>query len=194
MFSGIVETISPILSIEDSKGQRKFLVGTPRGWKLNSGESISIEGVCSTIQKVNRKAFEVIYMPETLRRTTLGNFRPGRKVNLERSLTLQSLIGGHLVQGHIDTTAQIRKIYNDGNAKIFEFQLPARFSRYLVEKGSVAVDGVSLTVMSIRPGRFRVSLLEYTLGHTTLGEKGLGERVNIELDILAKYVEKLLRR
>jgi riboflavin synthase len=194
VFSGIVETISPILSIEDSKGQRKFLVGTPRGWKLNSGESISIEGVCSTIQKVNRKAFEVIYMPETLRRTTLGNFRPGRKVNLERSLTLQSLIGGHLVQGHIDTTAQIRKIYNDGNAKIFEFQLPARFSRYLVEKGSVAVDGVSLTVMSIRPGRFRVSLLEYTLGHTTLGEKGLGERVNIELDILAKYVEKLLRR
>ncbi len=194
MFSGIVETTSPILKIEDSKDQRKFLVRKPHGWKLKAGESVSIEGVCSTVQKVNRETFEVIYMPETLRRTTLEDFRSGEKVNLERSLTLQSLIGGHLVQGHVDTTARIRKIHGDGSARIFEFQLPTRFSRYLVEKGSVAVDGVSLTVMSARPGRFQVSLLEYTLGHTTLGRKGPGGRVNVELDILAKYVENLLTR
>jgi riboflavin synthase len=114
-------------------------------------------------------------------------------VNLERSLRLNSFVGGHLVQGHVDTTAQIRSISGNGEAKIYEFEVPTRYSRYIVEKGSISVHGVSLTVVRAGPGRLTVSLLAYTLSHTTLGRKGPGDRVNIEVDLVAKYLEKLTR-
>lgn len=194
MFSGIIETTSFVQRIEDSNGERRVWVRRPAGWKLRPGESVSVEGVCSTIQDVNRQTFRVIYMPETLRRTTLKNLRSGKPVNLERSLTLGSLVGGHLVQGHVDATARIRSVRKDGDAKLYEFEFPERWGRYLVEKGSVAVDGVSLTIVKAPSGRFTVSLLNYTLNHTTLGGKTPGEEVNIEVDILAKYAEKLLAR
>ncbi|MGH9450341.1 MAG: riboflavin synthase [Terriglobia bacterium] len=194
MFSGIVETTSSILKVDGTPARRSVWIRTPRGWRVHLGESVCVEGVCSTVQTRNRGAFQVIYMLETLRRTALGGICEASPVNLERSLTLQSLIGGHLVQGHVDTTARIARVTGDGAGKIYEFSLPRRFSRYIVEKGSIAVDGVSLTVVNSRPGRFTVSLLEYTLSHTTLGSKGRGRRVNIEVDILAKYTEKLLAR
>jgi riboflavin synthase len=133
-------------------------------------------------------------MPETLRRTTLGGLCRADRVNLERSLTLSSLIGGHLIQGHVDTIARIRFIRPEGEAKLYEFAIPRRFSRYIVEKGPIAIDGVSLTVVRSRPGFFTVSLLAYTLSHTTLGDKKPGDLVNIEADIVAKYVERLTRR
>lgn len=132
-------------------------------------------------------------MPETLRLTTLVDARRMACVNLERSLTLDGLIGGHLVQGHVDTSARIAIIENEGEAKLYEFKIPRRFSRYIADKGSIAVDGISLTVVKSRVGRFTVSLLDYTLKRTTLGNKRPGDRVNIEVDVLAKYVEKLLR-
>jgi riboflavin synthase len=132
-------------------------------------------------------------MPETLRRTTLGGLRREDRVNLERSLRLSSLIGGHLIQGHVDTTARIRSIRPEGEAKRYEFVIPRRLSRYIIEKGSIAIDGVSLTVVRSRPGFFTVSLLAYTLSHTTLGGKKSGDLVNIEADIVAKYVERLTR-
>lgn len=194
MFSGIVETTSSILKIEDTRAQRSVWICKPRGWRLRLGESVCVEGVCSTVQAQNRSAFQVIYMHETLRRSACGELSAGSVVNLERSLTLQSLIGGHLVQGHVDSPAKITRIESDGAAKVYEFALPRRFSRYIVEKGSIAVDGVSLTVVDSRLGRFTVSLLEHTLSHTTLGSKGRGRRVNIEVDILAKYTERLLAR
>jgi len=133
-------------------------------------------------------------MPETLRKTTLGGLKPGDPVNLERSLTLQSLIGGHLVQGHVDTSARIKSIRDEGEARIFTFLVPARFSRYIVPKGSIAIDGISLTVVEAGRSSFQCSLLAYTLGHTTLGSKGPGGQVNIEVDILGKYIERLLKR
>lgn len=136
----------------------------------------------------------MVYMPETLRKTTLGNLGAGDKVNLERSLTLQSLIGGHLVQGHVDTTAQIKSIENEGEAKLYTFKIPARFSRYIVPKGSIAVDGISLTVVKADRTEFQVSLLAYTLSHTTLGGKRPRDGVNIEVDILGKYIERLMKR
>lgn len=153
-----------------------------------------VEGVCSTVQSSNKSSFQVVYMPETLRKTTLGSLRPGDKVNLERSLTLRSLIGGHLVQGHVDTTARISGIRNEGEAGIYTFEISSRFSRYIVPKGSIAVDGISLTVVVSRRSGFECSLLAYTLNHTTLGSKRRGQRVNIETDILGKYVERLLKR
>lgn len=194
MFSGIIETTSDILNAEDTGGQRKFQIQKPGGWRLRAGESVCIDGVCSTVQKAAGGWFDVTYMPETLRRSTLAKMQPGRQVNLERSLTLGSLVGGHLVQGHVDTTARIERIQNQGDARIYRLKLPQRYSRYVVEKGSIAVDGISLTVMESRRGSFAVSLLDYTLSHTTLGKKSSGEAVNIEVDILAKYVERLLGR
>jgi riboflavin synthase len=166
----------------------------PRGWKLRVGESVSVEGVCSTVAKLNGRLFQATYMPETLRRTTLGALGAGSRVNLERSLRLSSLIGGHLVQGHVDGTARISKVTPEGEAKIYEFETAKGVSRYIVEKGSIAVDGISLTVVKTAPERFAVSLLRQTLERTTLGGKGVGDRVNIEVDLLAKYIEKLAKR
>ena len=194
MFSGIVETTSPVLSISNARQQRILTIRKPRGWKLQDGESISIEGVCSTVQSFDRNSFRVVYMPETLRKTTLGNLVTGNEVNLERCLTLQSLIGGHLVQGHVDTTARIKAIKSEGEARLYTFQLPARFSRYIVPKGSIAVDGISLTVVDAKRSTFQCSLLAYTLSHTTLGGKHPGRQVNIEVDILGKYIERLLKK
>lgn len=194
MFSGIVETTSPILKIENSRKQRLLTIRKPRGWKLGDGESVCVEGVCSTVQQFNKNSFRMVYMPETLRKTTLGSLKAGDPVNLERSLTLQSLIGGHLVQGHVDTTARIQSIKDEGEAKIYTFKIPARFSRYIVPKGSIAVDGISLTVVKATRTEFQCSLLAYTLSHTTLGGKRPGDQVNIEVDILGKYIERLLSK
>jgi riboflavin synthase len=194
VFSGIVETVSPVQSVLDSPGQRIFSIRTPRGWKPRLGESIAVDGVCSTVQRVAARAFSVVYMHETLRRTTLGNRNAGDGVNLERSLRLNSLIGGHLVQGHVDTVSRIVAVQPDGDARIYRFQLAARYARYVAAKGSVALDGISLTVVDVRRGWFSVSLLAYTLSHTTLGKKGPGDFVNLEVDMLAKYVERLMQR
>lgn len=194
MFSGIVETTSPILKINSAREQRILTIRKPQGWKLKDGESVSIEGVCSTVQSFDRNSFRVVYMPETLRKTTLGKLQTGDEINLERCLTLQSLIGGHLVQGHVDTTAEIRAIRNEGDAKLITFAIPPRFSRYIVPKGSITVDGISLTVVEATRSTFQCSLLAYTLSHTTLGGKRPGHQVNIEVDILGKYIERLLKK
>ncbi len=194
MFSGIVETTSPVVRVENRREQRILTIQKPRSWRLGKGESVSVEGVCSTVQHASRDAFRVTYMPETLRKSTLGELALHDKVNLERSLTLKSLIGGHLVQGHVDTTGRIRGIESEGEAKIYTFELPRQFARYVVPKGSIAIDGISLTVVNPRRTTFQVSLLDYTLSHTTLGEKRVGQRVNIEVDMLAKYIERLLEK
>ena len=194
MFSGLVETTSPVLSISNARHQRILTISKPRDWKLQGGESVSIEGVCSTVQSFDRNSFRVVYMPETLRKTTLGGLKTGDAVNLERCLTLQSLIGGHLVQGHVDTTARIKSIKNEGEARLYTFQLAAKFFRYIVPKGSIAVDGISLTVMEATRTTFQCSLLAYTLSHTTLGGRRPGHEVNIEVDVLGKYIERLLKK
>lgn len=194
MFSGIVETTSPVLGISNARRQRILTIRRPRGWKLGDGESVSVEGVCSTVQSFGRDSFRVVYMPETLRKTTLGELKTGDVVNLERCLTLQSLIGGHLVQGHVDATARIKAIRSEGEARLFTFAIPSRLSRYIVPKGSIAVDGISLTVVQATRSTFQCSLLAYTLEHTTLGGKKPGRQVNIEVDILGKYIERLLKK
>ncbi len=194
MFSGIIETIGKVSAVRDTALERVIAIRRPAGWKLGEGESVAVEGVCSTVQRQSKTGFEVVYMHETLRRTTLGDLRAGSPVNLERSLRLNALVSGHLVQGHVDVTARIRAIRPDGSARIYEFAIPARYRRYIVEKGSVALDGISLTVKSETPHGCTVSLLAYTLEHTTLGGKKVGDFVNFEADVIAKHVEKLLRK
>jgi len=194
VFSGIIETTSPVLSVSNARQQRILTIRKPPDWKLQDGESVSVEGVCSTIQSFDERSFRVVYMPETLRKATLAGLKAGDEVNLERCLTLQSLIGGHLVQGHVDTTARIKAIESEGAARLFTFSIPGRFSRYIVPKGSIAVDGISLTVVEATRSTFQCSLLAFTLSRTTLGGKRPGRQVNVEVDIVGKYIERLLNK
>jgi len=194
MFSGIVEAIGRVGAVRETARERVISIRRPRGWKLVEGESVAVEGVCSTVQHRSATSFEVVYMHETLRRTTLGKLGVDSPVNLERSMRLNALVCGHLVQGHIAATARIRSIRKEGSALIFEFAIPTRYECYIVEKGSVTLDGISLTVKTETPQGFTVSLLAYTLKHTTLGGKRVGDFVNFEADLIAKHLEKLLRK
>ncbi len=169
-------------------------IRTPRRWRLGIGESVAVEGVCSTVQASGAGEFRVVYMRETLRRTTLGELAEGSRVNLERSLRLNDLVGGHLVQGHVDAQVRLAGVRRDGGAWLYKIFVPRKYRRFIVEKGSVALDGTSLTVASLTATSFTVSLLEFTLEHTTLGGRKPGDRLNLEVDLMAKYAAKLLSR
>jgi len=187
MFTGIVEEIgivratSPNLTIEASK----VLEGAIEG------DSIAVNGVCLTVVSLNGNRLSVDIMPETLRRSNLGSLRYGDKVNLERALMVGGRLGGHLVLGHVDDTGKIMSVTPEENARIMRISSPMELMPYIVNKGFIAVEGVSITVAHFDEVSFSVSLIGYTLEHTTLGEKKPGSIVNLEADIIAKYVERL---
>ncbi len=156
------------------------------------GESIAINGVCLTAYGIKGQRFTVDVSPETLKRSTLGELGVGASVNMERALRLSDRLGGHIVSGHVDCVATVRERRPTGAFTIFSFSLPEQWERYVIEKGSVTIDGVSLTVNGCGSGRFEVSIIPHTLEVTTLGLLKIGSRVNIEVDIIGKYVEKLL--
>lgn len=194
MFTGIVQTIGAVAAVRDAARARRITVragSTVRGARV--GESIAVNGVCLTITGLGRGTFQADVGPETLRRTTVGRLRPGDRVNLERPLTLSQPLGGHLVQGHVDAVGRVVARRGEGDAVWMEIAAPPPVMRYVVEKGSVAVDGVSLTVAGHRRGAFTVNLIPHTLAVTTLGFRQPGDEVNLEADILAKYVERLVR-
>ena len=193
MFTGIVEELGEIVAIE--RGAESAVV-TVRGPLVTGdaakGASIAVNGVCLTVVEQDRETFSVDVMAETLSRSSLGSLRPGARVNLERAMTASARFGGHIVQGHVDGTAQILARVPGDRWEIVKFSLPPELSRYVVEKGSITVDGVSLTVSDITDDTFSVSLIPTTLGLTTLGHKVVGDAVNLEVDVIAKYVERLL--
>ncbi|MGE5041293.1 MAG: riboflavin synthase [Candidatus Levyibacteriota bacterium] len=191
MFSGIIEKTAIAQKIEKGNDIMRFYLPVPEGWKLTPGESISIDGICSTVEKLSDGSFCVYYMPETIRKTHLNNTDGSHVFNLEKCLTLQTLIGGHLVSGHIDTTATVEKIEEEGESKVLTFKLKPGFTKYIIYKGSVAVNGVSLTIVEVRQDSFTISLIPHTLTHTNLGQLQIGDTVNIEVDMIAKYLEKL---
>jgi len=156
------------------------------------GESIAISGVCLTAYAIQGRRFTVDVSPESLTRTTLGELSVGAPVNMERALRMSDRLGGHIVSGHVDCVANVRERRNTGDFTLFSFSLPEQWSRYVIEKGSVTIDGVSLTVNSCGAGRFEVSIIPHTLQVSTLRLLKIGSRVNIEVDIIGKYVEKLL--
>jgi riboflavin synthase len=156
------------------------------------GDSIAVNGACLTAVVISGRRFEVDVSPETVARTTFGRIKPGDRVNLERALRLSDRLDGHLVSGHIDGTGVLSGRTRAGNAEVLVFEVPEALSRYMIEKGSVAVDGVSLTVNACSPGRFEVSIIPYTGGLTTVGFKKVGDAVNIETDMIAKYVERFV--
>jgi len=188
MFTGIVEEIGRVTSVQSGK-----LVisasGVLRGIEL--GGSIAVNGVCLTITSFSTSSFSVDIMLETLRQTNLGLLSAGDEVNLERPLTLEKPLGGHLVQGHIDATGKVTSVMREGEAMLFRFETPHEVMCYVVEKGFIAVDGISLTVVTKDASSFQVSVVDFTRKHTTLGSQRVGGLVNLEVDIIAKYVEQL---
>jgi riboflavin synthase len=169
-------------------------VGRPTDWELTIGQSIAVDGVCSTVIAFDADSFMVEYMPETMIKTTVGSFQEGTKVNLERSLTLQDFIDGSLVSGHVDATGSIEKIETRGETKEMTVSFPAELKKYIAPKGSIVVNGVSLTVVSVEGGVLRVALISYTLEQTNLGLLEKGDMVNIEVDMLARYVVNAMEK
>ncbi len=190
MFTGIVEEVGKV-SLAQSGGlvidASKVLQG------MEPGSSIAVNGVCLTVTSFGDRSLSIDIMPETLKLTNLGWLGVGDEVNLERALTLEKQIGGHLVQGHIDDTGRVTSVARDGEAVIIRIQAPSQVTLYIVKKGFIAVDGVSLTVVDNDASSFLVSIVGYTREHTTLGSKKVSDLVNLEVDIIAKYVERFSR-
>jgi riboflavin synthase len=193
MFTGIVEELGEITSWDDLPDAARITVRGPLVTSdAQHGDSIAVNGVCLTVVDNVAGAFTADVMKETLDRSSLGALGVGSRVNLERAVRLQDRLGGHLVQGHVDGTGEIVSEAPSEHWTVVRVTLPADLDRYVVEKGSITVDGVSLTVTAVQPGWFEISLIPTTLDLTTLGRKGPGDPVNLEVDITAKYVEKLL--
>ncbi len=188
MFTGIVEEVGRVTSAPSKKlviSASEVLQG------IELGGSIAVNGICLTITNFNTSSFSVDIMLETLKRTNLSLLSAGDGVNLEQPLTLEKPLGGHLVQGHVDDTGRVASVRWDGEVMLIKFETPPEVMRYVVEKGFIAVDGVSLTVGAKDASSFQVSVVDFTRKHTTLGSRRVGDLVNLEVDIIAKYVEQL---
>jgi riboflavin synthase len=193
MFSGIVEARGAVAEILPEPPGCRLIIREPKiAEKTRVADSISVNGCCLTVIDVSGSTFAFQAGPETLARTNLGDLKPGSFVNLERSLAVGDHLGGHFVTGHIDAVGTLQSREDHGEWSFFWFELPRRLSRQMASKGSVAVDGVSLTIVDSEPDRFSVALIPYTLAVTTLGPLRVGGKVNLETDVLAKYVERLL--
>jgi riboflavin synthase len=195
MFTGIVEERGRVRSVEPGPAGTRLAVDC---WTVAEdaapGASIAVNGVCLTVVARDGAGLLFDLVAETLERSTLADLRPEDPVNLERPVTLVTRLGGHLVQGHVDGVGTIHSLEKDGASATMTVALPDGLDRYLVEKGSIALDGVSLTVAALEDSAFTVSLVPYTLAQTTLGVRRVGDRVNLEVDVVSKYVEKLVRR
>lgn len=193
MFTGIIEEVGQVKSIKEGTISSSILVEASKVLENTKiGDSICTNGVCLTVTEINKNEFKADVMAETLRRSNLGSLKKGSKVNLERALTLQTPLGGHLVSGHIDGVGKIIEIKPEDNATWFYIELDKKLLRYVVEKGSIAIDGISLTVAYVDNRGFKVSIIPHTSKETILLTKKVSEEVNIECDIVGKYIEKLL--
>lgn len=193
MFTGLIEEIGSVARVETAGSGLVMAVSAKAVCAgMRVGDSISIDGACQTVTSCTESVFTVFASSVTAGVTTLGSFRPGRRVNLERALTLSSRLGGHIVQGHVDGTATIRAVERDVSGLRITLAVPAGLMRYIAAKGSIAVDGISLTVVSVEDSSVSLYLIPETIGATTFTEKRAGDAVNVETDILAKYVERLL--
>jgi riboflavin synthase len=192
MFSGIVAEVGSVQAFE-GEAASLTIAASPAFADVVIGESIAVNGVCLTVVHRYGSMFAVDVSPETLRATNVGELRPGDGVNLERSLCLRDRIGGHLVSGHVDGVGTILDKRPEANALHYDIQVPEGLMRYIVPKGSIAVDGVSLTVVTCRPAGFQVTIIPHTAAITTLGRKGPGATVNLECDMIGKYVERALQ-
>ena len=192
MFTGLIADLGSVTALERNGEGATLRIGTRLADQLEQGDSVAVNGVCLTATDIHDGGFAAAAMLETLRRSALDGLEPGAKVNLELPLRAEDRLGGHVVQGHVDGTGMVSEVRDEGFARVLRIDCERDLSRYLVEKGSVAVDGVSLTVSSLSDDGLEVSLIPETLQRTNLGEAAVGDRVNLEVDILAKHVERLM--
>ena len=192
MFTGLVEGMGRIERVEPRPGGRRLRIHSALAADARIGDSIAVNGCCLTAVAVDREGFEVEAVPETLARTTLGTMAAGDPVNLERSLRLDQRLGGHLVQGHVDGVGEVRAVAPEGDGARVTIALPSDLSRFVAEKGSLAVDGISLTVARAHAGSCEVALIPHTLAATNAGRYRVGQKVNLEVDLVARYLARLI--
>lgn len=194
MFTGIVEEVGTVLRV--TPGRQAATLRIKAGIvtrDLALGDSVAVNGACLTVVAHDAAAFSVEAVHETLDRTTTGALGPGSRVNLERALAVNGRLGGHIVSGHVDGIGRVERVESDGDAVIYAIAADARVMRYVVDKGSIAVDGISLTVARTTDSGFTLSVIPHTAGATTLADRRVGDRVNLETDVIGRYVEKLMR-
>jgi riboflavin synthase len=189
MFTGIIQAKARVKQTKPSEGNIRAEIEMPKGWKFAKGQSVAVDGICSTVIASTAKSFAVEYMPETLSKTTAGRFDKGSAVNLERSLTLKTFIDGHLVQGHVDGVGNVSNIDTKDGGYLMTISLPKPLLKYVAALGSIALNGVSLTVARLKGSRATVALIPHTLSHTNLGGLKEGDTVNVEVDLIARYLE-----
>jgi len=193
MFTGIIEELGTVRRISSSaKGTEIIITADEVLDELKIGDSIAVNGPCLTATAIGRESFTAWVMPETLKRTNLLKLSTGSPVNLERAMTLSSRLGGHMVSGHIDAVVAMSGKASQGDAIVLSFEAPEHLLRYIIPKGSVALDGVSLTVIDVDDSVFSAGVIPHTASQTTLGQKEIGSHVNLEVDLIGKYVEKML--
>ena len=195
MFTGLVEEVGTIRSVASvGEGARVTIAASTVLGDVEMGASIAVNGCCLTVVEWGDDWWSADAVPETMDRTNLGGLAPGDPVNLERPLAANGRYGGHVVQGHVDGTGEVHSIeeLDDGSWR-FTFTLPSELANYVVEKGSIAVDGISLTVAAVTPSTFSIAIIPHTFAVTAMGQRSLGDTVNLEADVLAKYVERLVR-
>lgn len=194
MFAGIVETLGKVVAIASAPPGKRFVIQADQvadGARI--GDSICVNGCCLTVVAIDHDQLAFDAGPETLKRTNLGDFRVGSEVNLERSLAIGDRLGGHFVTGHVDAIGHVAQRIDENEWSTFWFSCPRELSRQMASKGSIAIDGISLTLVDVQPERFSVALIPHTLQVTTLGRKHAGDAVNLETDLLAKYVQQQLQ-
>ncbi len=199
MFTGIISATQTITDIHHTDSNQIFRIHKPTDWNFAIGESVSINGVCSTVIAEDMETFGVEYMPETLRITNLGEKRAGEFVNIERSMKLDDMVSGYLVSGHVESLGKIAEIVKDGESHLVTVSYPKEFSQYLMHKGGVTIDGIALTVIdptesaNADTAQFSVAIIPHTWEHTTIQYWKKGDHVNLEFDLIAKYVERILQ-
>jgi riboflavin synthase len=193
VFTGIIREIGTVEEVSRASDGARLRVSAEVAGDLGAGDSIAVDGACLTVASPGAESFAADVMNQTLSLTTLGTLQPGARVNLEPALRAGEPLGGHLVQGHVDGTGRVRSASDDGFARRLRVAVPEGLRRYVAEHGSVALDGVSLTVAALTPAGLEVSLIPETLERTTLGELGDGSEVNVEVDVVARYAERLVQ-
>jgi riboflavin synthase len=192
MFTGIIETTGKVLEVREEGSNRVFLLNSSLAPELRPDQSLSHNGVCLTVEEVAPPLHRVTAVAETLKKTNLGTWEAGTEVNLERCLVMNGRLDGHLVQGHVDTTGSCLEIREKEGSWEFRFQFDPSFSQLMIEKGSVAVNGISLTAFSVQPGEFTVAIIPYTYQHTNMASLKPGDKVNLEFDMIGKYVRQMM--
>jgi riboflavin synthase len=194
MFTGLVEEVGKVALLQKIRSSAKLTIECEKILEdVAIGDSIAVNGVCLTVTEIKNKSVSFDVSLETLKRSNIGSLKTREYVNLERALTLRSRLGGHILQGHVDTTTKITAIKREGNGFVFSFKLPPSYKRLVVEKGSIGIDGISLTIANLFPDSFTVAVIPHTFNNTTLKYKKVGSLVNLEFDIIGKYVERMLK-